>query len=74
MPHHRTLWATMDWSYELLSGEERVLFRRLSVFASGFTLGAAESVCVGEELERDEVLDLLAYLVDKSLVISGRAG
>ena len=74
MPHHRTLWATMDWSYELLSGEERVLFRRLSVFASGFTLGAAESVCVGEELERDEVLDLLAYLVDKSLVIVAEQG
>jgi predicted ATPase/DNA-binding CsgD family transcriptional regulator len=69
MPRHRTLRATMDWSHELLADEERTLFRRLSVFAGGFTLGAAESVCAGEGLERNEVLDLLSHLVDKSLVI-----
>src|ERR671916_378267 len=69
MPRHRTLHATMDWSHELLSLEERALFRRLSVFAGGFTLEAAESVCAGAGLERDEVLDLLSHLVDKSLVI-----
>jgi predicted ATPase/DNA-binding CsgD family transcriptional regulator len=68
MPRHRTLHATMDWSHELLPEEERVLFRRLSVFAGGFTLEAAESVCAGEELVRDDVLDLLSHLVDKSLV------
>ena len=70
MPRHRTLHATMDWSHELLSvQEERCLFRRLSVFAGGFTLEAAESVCAGEDLQRDEVLDLLSHLVDKSLVV-----
>jgi predicted ATPase/DNA-binding CsgD family transcriptional regulator len=74
MPRHRTLHATMDWSHELLSREERVLFRRLSVFAGGFTLEAAESVCAGEDLERDDVLDLLSHLVDKSLVIMREEG
>jgi predicted ATPase/DNA-binding CsgD family transcriptional regulator len=74
MPRHRTLQATMDWSHELLSEEERTLFRRLSVFAGGFTLEAAESVCAGEELDRDEVLELLSHLVDKSLVIMRKEG
>jgi predicted ATPase/DNA-binding NarL/FixJ family response regulator len=69
MPRHRTLNATMDWSHDLLSREEQVLFRRLSVFAGGFSLEAAESVCVGEDLERAEVLELLSRLVDKSLVL-----
>lgn len=68
MPRHRTLRATMDWSYELLSREERALFRRLSVFADGFSLEAAEAVCAGDDVERDGVLDLLSHLVDKSLV------
>jgi predicted ATPase/DNA-binding CsgD family transcriptional regulator len=70
MPRQRTLHATMDWSHELLSQKERVLFRRLSVFAGGFTLEAAESICAGEELQRDEVLELLSQLVDKSLVVA----
>ena len=70
MPRQRTLHATMDWSHELLPDEERALFRRLAVFAGGFTLEAAESVCSGEDLERDEVLDLLSHLVDKSLVVA----
>jgi non-specific serine/threonine protein kinase len=69
MPRHRTLHATMDWSHELLPEEERALFRRLSVFSGGFTLDAADSVCAGEDLDRDEVLGLLSHLVDKSLVI-----
>jgi predicted ATPase/DNA-binding NarL/FixJ family response regulator len=70
MPRHKTLHATMDWSHDLLPEEERVLFRRLSVFSSGFSLEAAESVCAGENLERDEVLGLLSHLVDKSLVVA----
>ena len=68
MPHHRTLRATMDWSYDLLSRKEQILFRRLSVFAGGWTLEAAEEVSAGDDLEQDEVLDLLSRLVDKSLV------
>jgi DNA-binding CsgD family transcriptional regulator len=69
LPRHRTLHATMDWSHDLLDREEKLLFRRLSVFTGGFTLEAAESVCAGDDLERNEVLDLLSHLVDKSLVI-----
>src|SRR5919107_456300 len=69
VPRQQTLRATIDWSHELLSDYEQVLFRRLSVFAGGFTLEAAEAVCVGEDLERGEVLDLLTSLVDKSLVL-----
>ncbi len=68
LPRHQTLRAAMDWSYDLLSDQERVLFRRLAVFAGGFTLEAAEAVCAGEGLASDEVLDLLSHLVDKSLV------
>jgi predicted ATPase len=67
----RTLAATVDWSYQLLSLPERVLFRRLSVFAAGCTLEAAEQVCAGAGIERAEVLHLLSALVDQSLVIAG---
>src|SRR5918997_4343565 len=67
-PRHKTLHATMDWSHELLSEKEQTLFRRLSVFAGGFSLKAAESVCAGAGVERHEVLELLSHLVDKSLV------
>jgi predicted ATPase/two-component SAPR family response regulator len=69
LPRHRTLRATIDWSHGLLSEEEQALFRRLSVFAGGFSLEAAEAVCGGEGIEKDEVLDLLSQLVDKSLVL-----
>ena len=69
-PRQRTLRATLDWSYGLLSEPERALFRRLSVFAGGWTLEAAEEVCSGEGIEEDEVLDLLSRLVDKSLVVA----
>jgi predicted ATPase len=69
LPRHRTLHATMDWSHELLPEQERTLFRRLSVFSGDFTLKAAESVCAGEDLRSDEVLNLLSLLVDKSLVL-----
>ena len=69
IPRHRTLRSTMDWSHELLPEQERILVRRLSVFAGGFTLKAVESVCVWEDLQRDDVLDLLSHLVNKSLVL-----
>jgi non-specific serine/threonine protein kinase len=69
LPRQRTLRATMDWSYGLLSEDERALFRNLSVFAGGFTLEAAEAVASGEGVEETEVLDLLTSLVDKSLII-----
>ena len=68
LPRQRTLGAAIGWSYELLSEEEQVLLGELSVFAGGFALEAAESVCSGEDIEEHEVLDLLTRLVDKSLV------
>jgi predicted ATPase/DNA-binding CsgD family transcriptional regulator len=72
VPRHRTLEATIDWSHELLSEKEKILFRRLSVFAGGWTLSAAEKICSGDGIEEDEVLELLACLVDKSLVVVAR--
>jgi predicted ATPase/DNA-binding CsgD family transcriptional regulator len=68
LPRHQTLEASLDWSHELLSDGERILLRRLSVFAGGWTLDAAEHVCPGEGIDRYAVLDLLTGLVDKSLV------
>ncbi|HEX6403315.1 MAG TPA: adenylate/guanylate cyclase domain-containing protein [Pseudonocardiaceae bacterium] len=68
VPRHRTLQASLDWSYELLSQGERTLLRRLSVFSAGWMLDAAEQVCVGEGIDRYAVLDLLTGLVDQSLV------
>jgi len=64
----QTLRATLDWSYDLLTEPERSLLRRLSVFAGGCILEAAEQVCTGEGVEEWQVLDLLTSLVDKSLV------
>lgn len=66
---HQTLRAVLDWSYNLLGDAERLLFARLSVFSGGWTLDAAEAVCSGEGIERSAILNLLARLVDKSLVI-----
>jgi predicted ATPase/DNA-binding SARP family transcriptional activator/DNA-binding CsgD family transcriptional regulator len=68
---HRTLRATLDWGYELLDEPEQALFGRVSAFAGGFTLEAAESVGArGEEIEEEDVLELLTMLVDKSLVVA----
>ena len=72
VPRHQTLRATIDWSYNLLSDPERLLFRRLAVFAGGWTLEAAEAVCGGDGLNAENMLDLLASLVAKSMVIVDR--
>ena len=67
---HQSLRATFDWSHDLLSAAEKKLLRRLSVFAGGCSLKTAEAVCSGDGVERDQLLSLLASLVDKSLVIA----
>ncbi|HEV7664709.1 MAG TPA: LuxR C-terminal-related transcriptional regulator [Chloroflexota bacterium] len=66
----QTLRATLEWSYGLLSDSEQRLFRRLSVFAGGWTLEAAEVVCATGGIQRGELLDVLARLVEKSLVLA----
>jgi predicted ATPase/predicted Ser/Thr protein kinase len=68
LPRQQTLRASLDWSCELLSEDERTLLWRLSVFAGGWRLESAESVCPGDDLDANDVLDLLSHLVDKSLV------
>ena len=71
----RTWRASVDWSFELLSADERALLRRLAVFLGGFSLDAVERVCAGEGLRREQILDLLGSLVDQSLVVCDeRAG
>ena len=68
--HHETLRAAIDWSHDLLCKAEQALLRRLSVFAGGCSLETAESVCAGEGVEREQILDLIASLVDKSLIVA----
>jgi predicted ATPase/class 3 adenylate cyclase len=68
LPHHQTLQAVIDWSYQLLDEPERKLIRRLSVFAGNFSLEGAEHICAIDGLDDWEILDLLASLVDKSIV------
>ena len=67
-PRQQTLRASLDWSHDLLSTQERTLFRRLCIFAGGWTVEAAEAVCGCGEVRGDDVLELLAQLVEKSLV------
>ncbi len=70
LPRQQTLRAAIDWSFSLLSEPERVLLRRLSVFAGGWTLEAAEAACADSRLlTGDDILDVMAHLVDKSLVL-----
>jgi predicted ATPase/transcriptional regulator with XRE-family HTH domain len=69
----RTLQHTLAWSHELLEVAEQTVFRRLAVFAGGWTLEAAEAVCSDSTVTEDDVLDVLGRLVDKSLVEINRA-
>ena len=69
VPRHQTLRGAVQWSYDLLSDAERLLFDQLSVFRGGFTLEAVEDVCSGDVQESFEVLEVLYQLVDKSLVV-----
>ena len=71
---HQTLWASLEWSYDLCSAEERWLWARLSVFRDGFELAAAEVVCAGDDIPAEAILDLVAALVDKSIVLKEREG
>ncbi len=68
LPRQQTLRAVVDWSYDLLFEDERHLFARLSVFAGGCDLDAAEAVCADDRVPAGEILDVLSRLVDKSLV------
>jgi predicted ATPase len=70
LAHHQTMRALIDWSYDLLDERERTLFRRLGIFVNGFTLEGAVAVGSGEALDELDLLDVLASLVDKSLVVA----
>src|SRR5437868_3871407 len=68
-PRHRTLRATLDWSYENLSENERVVLRRLAIFAGGFTLDDAAELAADAAIPKGELINLVAELIDKSLVV-----
>lgn len=73
-PHHKTLQQVLDWSHDLCSEGERWLWARISVFAGGFDLAAAEQVCSDADIAADDVVDLLEGLVQQSLLTSGPDG
>ena len=74
LPRHQTLRAMLDWSYELLDGAEKALFARLSVFAGGWTLEAANQVCSGAPITKDDVVYVLIGLIEQSLVVAEENG
>jgi predicted ATPase/DNA-binding winged helix-turn-helix (wHTH) protein len=74
LPRHQTLRSTLDWSYELLSEAERVVFRRLSIFAGGFALAEATAVAASGEIAASDVVDCVANLASKSLVMIDVSG
>ncbi|WP_405010396.1 ATP-binding protein [Kitasatospora sp. NBC_01539] len=73
-PRHQTLRTTIGWSHELCTPQERLLWARLSVFAGGFDLEAAEYVCAGEGIDPESVLELIGELVDKSVLLRVEGG
>jgi non-specific serine/threonine protein kinase len=70
LPRQRTLRAMIDWSYDLLSEQEKILFRRLAVFVGGWSLEAAEAVCSGDGIETKQVFDCLSQLAHKSMLMT----
>jgi predicted ATPase/class 3 adenylate cyclase len=74
LPRQKTLGALIDWSYDLLTAQEQMLFSRVGIFAGGFSLDASTAVCSGEDLDEIDILDLLSSLTDKSLVVADTAG
>lgn len=70
LERHQTLRAAVTWSYQLLSGDEQILFDRLTVFAGTFDLDAAERICAGDDIDAFDIFDLISALVDKSMVIA----
>ena len=72
LDRHQTLRATVSWSYQLLTEDERLFFDRASVFAGGFDLRAAETVCGFDPIDEVDVLDLVSSLVDKSMIVADR--
>ena len=70
LPRQKTLSALIDWSYDLLTSQEQLLFARLGIFAGGFRLDAATSVCGSTGLDELDILDLLSSLNDKSLIVA----
>lgn len=70
VPRHQTLRSLVDWSHDLLSEPARTLLRRLAIFAGGWTLEAAESICAGDGIDEAAILDLLSQLLDKSLALA----
>ena len=73
-PRHHTLRAAIDWSYALLTAEEQALLCRLAVFEAGCTLDTAESVCSGQGIAAQDILDLISSLISKSLVVAETVG
>ncbi len=73
LPRHQTLRAAIDWSHDLLSEAERILWRRLSVFAGSFSLDAVEAVCADESLPTRTIVPTLTGLVEKSIVSADSA-
>jgi len=74
LPRQKTLSAMIDWSYDLLTPQEQLLFARLGVFAGAFGLDAATTICGGEDLDEIDFLDVLSSLTDKSLVVADTSG